>query len=523
MALMNALSLRGLLDYIDSNTLNIKLPHQNMDDAAAVLVESDFVYIPRFKTAGFSAAMIAKGFANGVELGGFALAKYSMSHPLATMASKGGADANGWGGVYAAMSLPLKCSWTYISHTEAKIACDAMNQEVANGMAVDDIATSTSTSDGTGGNTIIDTAFSTKLTGDNLEITRTEGAGTTTYYRRVKAVAYHTDTITFYPSLPYGLITALAGDNNDIKFIRKGSSTNYISIVYVNGGASGAISAARTGSGTVGDPYVITVTFFDDAKTATGVIAAIRADTNSNSVVHVENAPGNSGAGTVDTLGATALAQFNTISGDTYTVKKFTLWGPYEWATMKYLAAMQYAIKKMDYPKGNNNYGYDISNSNEFQYRGRLDPDYDDGVHTTTKVLTGTGPNSWYHNGKPTGVWGLNGNTWNWINMVMGSQGENHIIDSGYMGEGLKLPTSTNYLTGLATLGDCGVPDLALPGSVGSADLDFGSDYYYQDTGSRAALVGGDWAIGLKAGVFYLHVHGAPSNLSVYVGFRAVA
>jgi len=523
MALMNALSLKDLLDYIDANTIDIRVEHENKNAAGASLVHSDFVWIPRFKTAGFPAAMIAKGFANGVELGGFGLAKYPMSHPLATMSTKGGNDGANWGSTYAAMSLPMKCAWTYIDWNEAILACEAMNQRIAtNGMPVDDIGSSTSTSNGADGNSIIDTALKTKITGDNLEIARAEGGSTTTYYRRIKKVEYHNDKIIFTPPLPYGLITALAGDNNDLRYTRKGSQTNYIQIVYTNGGASGTMSVARSGAGSVGDPYVITVTFYDDDNLASTVITKIRADADCHAIVHVENAAGNSGAGVIDTLGATSLAQFNTISGDAYTTKKFTLWGIYEWATMKYLCAMRYAVNHMDYPKGNNNYGKDVGDADEFQYYGRLDPDYDDGSHAICKVLTGTGSLSWRHNGKPSGVWGLNGNVWEWCKGKMGEVGEDHIIDAGFMGEGLKLPTSNNYLAGLATVGDCGVPDLALPGSVGSQDEDFGGDYYYQNTGERAFRVGGSWGSGVSAGVFYLLANFAPSRRYVDVGFRAV-
>ena len=520
MALTNALSLKDLLDYIDASTLDMRVEHQNQDSGTAELVYSDFVWIPRFKTAGFPAAMIAKGFLNDVELGGFGIAKYPMSHPLATMTTKGGADAANWGSPYAAMSLPMKCSWTYISWNEAIVACDAMNQETANGMPVDDIAASASTGNGTDGNDVIDTAL--VLSGDNIEIARTEGAGTTTYYRRVKKVEYNNDKIIFTPSLPYGLITALAGVNNDLRYTRKGSQTNYIDIVYTRGGISGTMSAVRTGTGTLIDPYIITITYYDDDNLASTVITRIRADANSHSIVHVENAPGNTGAGTLADMAATSLAQFNTITGDAYTTKKFTLWGPYEWATMKYLAAMRYALNHMDYPKGNNNYGRDIGDADEFQYYGRLDPDYDDGAHNICKVLTGTGPISWMHNGRPNGVWGINGNIWGWCKAKIGGAGENRIIDAGFMGEAKVLPTSNNYLASLGIIGDSGVPDLALPQSVGGADPDFGSDYYYQNTGARAFIVGGCWDWGAPAGVFALHVGSAPSIRSAYFGFRAV-
>jgi len=521
--------LTNLIDTVDAATQDFQVEHEDRNAAGALKVYSDFVWIPRFVTAGFDAAMQAKGFRNGVELGGFGIAKYQMSHPLATMATKGGVDGVNWGGTYAAMSLPQKCAWTYISWDETILACDAMNQKVAtNDMLVDDISSSTSTADGATGNTIVDNTIAggaaNKLAGNNLEIVRTEGAGTTTYYRRIRRVDRNLTTMTFCPSLPYGLITALAGDNNDIRYTRKNSGADeYINIVYADGGASGTMAAARSGSGISEAPYVITVTFYDNDNLASAAITAIRADADSHAIVHVENAPGNSGAGAVVAMAATSLAQFNTINSDTYTLKKFTLWGPYEWATMKYLTAMRYAVNGYPYPKGNNDYGKDIGDADEFQYYGRNDPDADPGEgYELTKVLTGTGPKSWYHNGQLNGVWGLNGNVWQWCKAKDGGAGEDHCIDAGFMGEALILPANNNYLAGIATVGDSGVPDLALPSSVGNADLDFGSDYYYEDIGARAFLVGGFWRGGVVAGVFGLCVDFAVSHRNTAIGFRAV-
>ena len=91
-----ALSLKDLLDFIEAETYTFKVKHADRNAAGAQEVESEFVWIPRFVTAGFPDSMTAKGFRNGVELGGIGIAKYPMSHPLATMSSKGGGNAAGW-------------------------------------------------------------------------------------------------------------------------------------------------------------------------------------------------------------------------------------------------------------------------------------------------------------------------------------------------------------------------------------------------------------------------------------------
>jgi len=516
-----AVSLKDLMDWIDSETQTIQLEHSDRNAQNALKVKSDFVWIPRFTTAGFPASMVAKGFLNGVNLGGFAIAKYPASHPLATMTSKGGDDSDGWGGTYAAMSLPLKCVWTYVNWDEAILACEAMNQKTANGLAVDDIATGTASGNGTG-NTLVDTSgIKTKLTGDNLEIV----SGGITYYRRIVTADPYQNIITFYPGLPYGLVTTLAGGNNNLRYTRKASQTNYISVQYVDGGSNGTMTAVRSGAGTVGDPYLITITFFGDDNLASTVITKIRADANCNAVVHVANAPGNNGTGAITAMNATPLAQLVTLQNDAYTIKKFTLWGLYEWATVKYLCAMRYAINKMPYPKGNSNYGKDDADADVFSSYGRPDPDYTASSYTggRAKVLTGTGPNSWYHNGKPDGIWGLKGNIWQCCKAKVGTQAD-YVIDAGFPGEGHVFPSSNNYWASMAISGDCGIPDLALLSGVnGSPDVDFNRNYYVKGTGDVVVNVIDNWGHGMYAGVFGLSIAITKSSRVTHAGFRAVA
>jgi len=511
-----------LITSIDKGTQEFQVEHEDRNAAGALKVYSDFVWIPRFVTAGFPAAMVAKGFRNGVELGGFGIAKYPMSHPLATMATKGGADAVNWGGTYAAMSLPQKCVWTYLTQAEAILACNGMNQVIAvNGMLVDDISASASSAGGAAGNTLVDNTIAggavNKLAGNNLEIVRTEGAGTNTYYRRVRRVDRNLTTITFWPSLPYGLITAL-GVNMDIRYIRKNDGTDQtINVEYID---TGALSVSVAGVA----PYVITVNIDAGITTATQIIAAIRAFGAAHALVHVENAPGHTGAGTPPAMAAASLAQFNTIIADAYTLRKFTLWGPYEWATMKYLTAMRYAVNAYPYPKGNNDYGKDTSDADAFQYYGRNDPDADPGAgHDMSKVLTGTGPLSWMHNGKPNGVWGFGGNTWQWVKVTMGGVGENYIIDTGFMGEGLVLPATNNHISGMVIVGDNGIPDLALPASVAAgADPDFDNNFYYRAVAAMAIAAVGYWGGQADMGVFALSADHIPAFRANSYGMRAV-
>lgn len=210
-------------------------------------------------------------------------------------------------------------------------------------------------------------------------------------------------------------------------------------------------------------------------------------------------------------------------SGDAYTVKRFGLWDLYDWATVKYITAMRYAVNAMPYPKGNNNYGIDIGDTG-LQNFGLPDPDEGDGSHAYCKILTGTGPTSWYHNGHVNGLWGLNGNVWSWVWCKMGATVDRQ-IDAGFMGQGYGLPSTSNYVVTLADAeagNECGINDLALPKTVAAgSDPAFDDCKFYQDVGARGFPVGGRWAGGAAAGVFALGANSAPSYRSAYIGFRA--
>ncbi len=498
------ISVQDVLDHIEKGTYTYTIPHS---DGVNGIVESEFVYIPGFKTAGFPVSMTVKGFQNNIILGNVSIAKHPMSHPLATETSKGGVDGANWGSPYAAVSKARKCVWSYVDFDEAKIACEKM--DVNNSVAG-------ATTGAGGADYLIDTGWQSKLIGKKLEIVE----GGITYYRRITTIEGHNDKLIFWPELPYGMTTALAGVNNDIRYTRKDSTTNYVDIVYVDGGAV-ALSVARTGAGTVGDPYLITVTFGNADKLASTAIAAIRADADCNAVVHVQNAPGDDGSGDLVALAATSLAQIVVSNGSAYTVKRFGLWDPYDWATVKYVTAMHYAVNGMPYPKGNNQYGRDVSDADEIQNYGMPDPDYDDGAHAICKTLTGTGPLSWSHNGQINGICGLNGGEWEWNLCQLGNVVD-YVIDAGYMGEGYTFPTTTDrdWAT-METAGACGIGDLAMVKTVAvGGDPDFDNAHYWIATGLRAFFVGGDFPDGTRAAVSALSGDGAPSYRNVYFGFR---
>jgi len=220
----------------------------------------------------------------------------------------------------------------------------------------------------------------------------------------------------------------------------------------------------------------------------------------------------------------------NVTIGDSYTIDEYHLVTPYEWASMAYLACMIFGDKRragIDLPKGNNNYGRDYQDADSPENYGMRDPIEPGTGAGIDKVLTGSGPNTWSLTGHPLGVWDLNGNVYEWIDILMGGGnslsgvgGSDHIINPGFPEAGLTMPNSSNLITTLED-SDVNGKKAALPKTAGSAVLEYGSDRYYQATGERAAKRGGAWANASYAGVFSLSLDRAPSDTNADIGFRA--
>ena len=75
-------------------------------------------------------------------------------------------------------------------------------------------------------------------------------------------------------------------------------------------------------------------------------------------------------------------------------------------------------------PKGNNNYGKDVSESTYKAIPANYESD-----RRTARVLTGTGPITWSHDGTLGGIWDLNGNVWEWCSGLRLVNGEVQIIE----------------------------------------------------------------------------------------------
>ena len=221
-------------------------------------------------------------------------------------------------------------------------------------------------------------------------------------------------------------------------------------------------------------------------------------------------------------------------------------------------------------PRGNNNYGKDISASYEHGVETAKDWD---GVRTG-RVATGSGPVSWSHDGTPDGIYDLNGNVWEWNSGMRLNDGEIQIIpdnnaaiqnadhsdgstlwkaivqDGSLVAPGtantLKYDASNANGSGNVILSEAianrgtdsvnmemvfesmtassGVTVPILLKSLGLFPLDtaHGGDHIWvRNNLERFPLFGGDWINGSGAGVFALDLHNARSSNNNNVGFRA--
>ena len=220
-------------------------------------------------------------------------------------------------------------------------------------------------------------------------------------------------------------------------------------------------------------------------------------------------------------------------------------------------------------PRGNNNYGADISASYE---RGK-ETYFDSGAGKTGRVATGSGPASWAHDGSQAGVFDLNGNVWEWVSGLRLNNGEiqvipdnnaadntvSHAVDStawkailqdgslvapGTTGtlkydaetatpSGIKVNTSVvnqttdansvskSFETVAAETGVT-VPDLLKYLGLFPVDASHGGDYLYlRNNSERLPLRGGHWSLGANAGVFALDLNAPRSFVDTRFGFRA--
>jgi len=222
-------------------------------------------------------------------------------------------------------------------------------------------------------------------------------------------------------------------------------------------------------------------------------------------------------------------------------------------------------------PRGNNNYGRDITYKNE---TGRLtDAAAVLGSSGTARTATGSGPATWSHDHTPDGIFDLNGNVWEWQGGLRINDGEIQVLANNNAADNTKDQSSTStewqallqdgslvspgttdalkfdatgatgagspivnteitsqsdgstysyaYFEDLAAQTGVTVPEFLTQIGLYPAAVDLDLDrIYVRNVGERLPVRGGSWSYSTNAGLFYLYLRYDRTNSHSTLGFR---
>ena len=210
-------------------------------------------------------------------------------------------------------------------------------------------------------------------------------------------------------------------------------------------------------------------------------------------------------------------------AADTYEILHYYLPGGKEWFDLWAWAHMNRYQHSLGWPKGNTNWGKFHEDPRAQVYEGLPDPvrpGYSG--NAIARTLTGSGPLSWSLNGKESGIRDLVGNCWEWGDLLA----TDNVIDPVYPGAGTVLPTTNGNIASLYAPNRDGEysigAEVFAPATLGSANAEYDTAYYWQATGQRAAERGGYWNLGAGCSLACLYLHNAPSYTHTSIGFRGV-
>lgn len=129
------------------------------------------------------------------------------------------------------------------------------------------------------------------------------------------------------------------------------------------------------------------------------------------------------------------------------------------------------------------------------------------------------------------GIEGIFGNVWEWMDgLNYNGDTDNYYVctdrskyaddtATGYTKVSFTSPTSNAYISKEGM--DNALPWAMLPSeATGGSETTFYPDYFYQNSGWRAARRSGDWGSGSECGVWVLGCNSASSSSSTRVGSR---
>ena len=240
------------------------------------------------------------------------------------------------------------------------------------------------------------------------------------------------------------------------------------------------------------------------------------------------------------------------------------------WCLMPYslwCAIALWCKKNNTMPRGNNDYGQDKSYPLE---KGVPTGAKDQGK--TSRVLTGSGPDTWAHNWQPDGIFDLNGNVWEWCAGMRLKDGEIQIIpysnvfdaevSNGAESSAWKAISKTGTLVDPGTAEDLkwdwisnkltlttdavsyktdegkghSYKDMGIKAELTAPEIAkalllypdepgkdvYGGDYHWANVvGERLPVCGGSWGNGASAGVFSVNLGSLRSTADGTIGFRS--